>query len=128
MLDLIKKKEADVIVLGGGLGGCMASLSIAKMNLRVIMTEETDWLGGQLTSRAVPPDEHSWIEAFGCTATYRDFRKRVRDYYKANYPLTDEAKHNDYLNPGNGLVSRVAHEPKVALTVLEDVLSTYVDR
>lgn len=127
MITLIHKKEADVIVLGGGLGGCMASLSIAKMNLRVIMTEETGWLGGQLTSQAVPPDEHAWIEAFGCTATYRDFRNRVRQYYKANYPLNDKAKHNEYLNPGNGWVSRLAHEPKVALKVLEDMLAPYVN-
>ena len=34
----------------------------------VVLTEETDWLGGQLTSQAVPPDEHPWIEQFGATA------------------------------------------------------------
>ena len=37
----------------------------------VILSEETDWLGGQLTQQAVPPDEHPWIESFGCTASYR---------------------------------------------------------
>ena len=35
-----------------------------------LLTEETDWIGGQLTSQAVPPDEHPWIESFGCTAAY----------------------------------------------------------
>jgi len=29
------------------------------------MSEEYDWIGGQLTSQAVPPDEHSWVEQFG---------------------------------------------------------------
>lgn len=52
------KRVADVIVLGGGAGGCMAALAAAKMGMRVIMTEVTDWLGGQLTSQGVPPDEH----------------------------------------------------------------------
>ena len=33
----------------------------------VVLTEEYDWLGGQLTSQAVPPDEHSWVEQFGVT-------------------------------------------------------------
>ena len=28
----------------------------------VILTEETRWIGGQLTNQAVPPDEHPWIE------------------------------------------------------------------
>lgn len=119
------KKMADVIVLGGGLGGCMAALAAAKSGMTVIMTEETDWIGGQLTSQAVPPDEHRWIESFGCTNTYREFRERVRQYYRNNYPVTDEAKRNERLNPGNGWVSRLCHEPKVALRVLIDMLAPY---
>ncbi|MCH1624506.1 FAD-dependent oxidoreductase [Ferdinandcohnia quinoae] len=124
---MIKQEATDVVVLGGGLGGCIASLAIAKMGLKVIMTEETDWLGGQLTSQAVPPDEHKWIEKYGCTQTYREFRNRVRQYYKDNYPLTKEAMENEILNPGNGWVSRLAHEPKVALQVIEDMLSPYIN-
>lgn len=123
----MKEHQADVIVIGGGLGGCMASLAVAKKGLRVIMTEVTDWIGGQLTSQAVPPDEHEWIERFGCTGTYREFRHRVRQYYRDNYPLTEESKKNEILNPGNGWVSRLAHEPKVALQVLEDMLAPYVN-
>lgn len=119
-------ESADVIVLGGGLGGCMAALAVATMGLRVCMTEETDWLGGQLTSQAVPPDEHMWIESFGCTRTYREFRNRVRKYYKENYPLTEEAKENDLLNPGNGWVSRLCHEPKVALRVIQDMMAPFI--
>lgn len=123
----IRVENADVIVIGGGLGGCMAALSVAKMGFNVILTEETDWLGGQLTSQAVPPDEHPWIEKFGCTATYREFRNRVREYYKKNYPLTERALNNPELNPGNGWVSRLCHEPKVALRVIEDMLAPYVN-
>lgn len=119
--------RADVIVIGGGLGGCMAALAVAKKGLNVIMTEETDWVGGQLTNQAVPPDEHKWIESFGCTSTYREFRNRVRQYYKENYPLKNESKHNDFLNPGNAWVSRLSHEPRVALKVLEDMLAPYVN-
>ncbi|WP_314590477.1 FAD-dependent oxidoreductase [Paenibacillus terrigena] len=118
-------QKADFVVLGGGLGGCMAALAAAKSGLRVIMTEETDWIGGQLTSQAIPPDEHRWIEKFGCTRTYQEFRNRVRAYYKMNYPLTDEAFQNEVLNPGNGWVSRLCHEPKVALRVIEDMLAPY---
>ncbi|MFK7691473.1 FAD-dependent oxidoreductase [Paenibacillus sp. HJGM_3] len=120
-----EQKKADVIVLGGGLGGCTAALAAAKTGLSVIMTEETDWIGGQLTSQAVPPDEHRWIESFGCTRTYREFRERVRQYYRDNYPMTEEARNNDRLNPGRGWVSRLCHEPKVALRVLEDMLAPY---
>jgi len=31
------------------------------------LTEETDWVGSQLTNQAVPADEHSWIEEYGVT-------------------------------------------------------------
>lgn len=120
------KKSAEVIVIGGGLGGTMAAYAAASEGLSVILTEETDWLGGQLTSQGVPPDEHEWIEEFGCTATYRAFREKVRDYYKDNYLLTDEAKADPLLNPGNAWVSRISHEPKVALHVIEEMLSPFV--
>jgi len=120
-------QRVDVVVLGGGIGGCMAALAAAKKGLRVLLTEETDWLGGQLTSQAVPPDEHPWIEQFGCTATYREFRNRIRTYYQNNYPMNDEAKQNTLLNPGNGWVSRLCHEPKVAKRVIEDMLAPYVN-
>jgi hypothetical protein len=122
----MKKTSADIVVLGGGLGGCMAALATAKSGLLVILTEETDWIGGQLTSQAVPPDEHQWIESFGCTRTYREFRDRVRRYYKDNYPLKEDPFRNERLNPGNGWVSRLCHEPKVALRVIEDMLAPYL--
>lgn len=124
---MIQELVADVIIIGGGLGGTSAALAAAKAGMKVVVTEETDWIGGQLTSQAVPPDEHRWIESFGCTASYREFRNRVRDYYKRNYPLNEQALNDPELNPGNAWVSRVAHEPKVALQVLEDMLAPYVN-
>ena len=60
--------EADVLVVGGGLGGVAAALAAARHGRRVVLTEEYQWLGGQLTSQAVPPDEHRWVEQFGVTA------------------------------------------------------------
>jgi hypothetical protein len=118
--------NGDVLIIGGGLGGCAAAMAAAKAGKRVILTEETDWIGGQVTSQAVPPDEHRWIEQFGCTRTYRAFRDKVRDYYKRNFPLTPEAAANPRLNPGNAIVSRLCVEPRVALAVLHEMLAPYV--
>ncbi len=120
--------QADVIVIGASLGGTLAAFAAAKQGLQVILTEPTDWIGGQLTSQAVPPDEHRWIEkGIGAPGTFIEFRERVREFYRLNYPLTEEALENPILNPGNGWVSRLAHEPKIALHVLEDMLSVYVN-
>jgi FAD dependent oxidoreductase len=121
-----KEMAADLVVIGGGLGGCAAALAAARNGLRVILTEETDWIGGQLTQQAVPPDENPWIESFGGTRSFLELRKRIREYYVRNYPLTEHAKKNALLNPGNGWVSRLCHEPKVALAVLTDMLAPYV--
>ncbi|MEF3308616.1 FAD-dependent oxidoreductase [Paenibacillus sp. GYB004] len=118
--------HADVAVIGGSLGGCAAALAAASAGKTVVMTEETAWIGGQLTSQAVPPDEHRWIEQFGCTRSYRNFREGIRSYYRRNFPLTIEAIRKQNLNPGNGSVSRLCHEPRAALAVLQEMLAPYV--
>jgi len=117
---------ADVVIIGGGVGGVAAALSAARAGLQVIVTDENFWIGGQLTAQGVPPDEHPWIEKFGGTKLYRQFRHRVRQYYKNNYPLTQAAVQNDALNPGNGNVSQLCHEPRVALAVLLEMLAPYL--
>jgi len=124
---MIRELHADLVIIGGGVGGCAAALAAAKLGRTVVMTEETSWIGGQLTSQAVPPDEHPWIEQFGCTRSYRAFRDGVRRYYRDVYPLTEAARAVPYLNPGNGSVSRLCHEPKVALAVLHQMLAPYVN-
>jgi hypothetical protein len=121
-----KELTADVVIVGGGTGGCAAALAVARMGMRAIVTEETDWIGGQLTSQAVPPDEHPWIESFGCTRLYRQFRDGVREYYRRHYPLTAEARALPYFNPGNGNVSKLCGEPRVALAVLHEMLAPHL--
>lgn len=118
--------HADVVIAGGGLGGCASALAALRNNLNVILTEETDWIGGQLTQQGVPPDENPWIETHGATRLYRDFRTAIRNYYVRNYPLTEAAKANKYLNPGDGSVSKLCHEPRVALAVLHEMLAPYI--
>ena len=121
-----KEIAADLVILGGGLGGCAAALAAARNGLNVIMTEETDWIGGQITQQAVPPDENKWIETVGGTRRYQAWRTGIRDYYRRNYPLTDKARADKYLNPGSCWVSRIGCEPRVALAVLNEMLAPYV--
>ena len=98
--------QTDVLIVGGGTGGCAAAMAATSMGRRVVMTEATDWIGGQLTSQAVPPDEHTWIERFGCTGRYRQYRNLVRDYYRNKDSLTVQARSDPYLNPGYGFMRR----------------------
>ncbi len=117
---------ADLVIIGGGAGGCAAALAACQRGLRVIMTEETSWIGGQFTAQAVPPDENRWIESIGGTATYRALRESVRDHYRRDPALVERARRNPRLNPGNGWVSRVCAEPRVWLSSIEEMLAPHI--
>lgn len=90
----MKEQRTEIFVVGGGTGGVAAALGC-----RVVLTEKTDWIGGQLTLQAVPPDEHRCIESFGCTARYRRFRQGVRELSLAAFCLqkkmTPQQVHNE---------------------------------
>lgn len=119
------ERSAEVLVVGGGLGGVAAALAAARNGRDVVLTEETPWLGGQLTSQGVPPDEHAWIEQFGCTASYRRLRDALRAHYRRWYPLTERARAWRELNPGAGTVSKLCVEPRAAVAVIEGLLAPH---
>ncbi|MBA8876473.1 FAD-dependent oxidoreductase [Phyllobacterium myrsinacearum] len=121
----MRELQADILVVGGGVGGVAAALGALRAGRTVVMSEEFDWIGGQLTSQAVPPDEHSWVEQFGTTRSYRQLRNGIRQYYRHHYPLTDASRAWHDLNPGAGWVSRLCAEPRVGLAVLEAMLLPY---
>jgi hypothetical protein len=118
--------STDILVAGGGLGGVAAALGALRRGCRVVLTDEFEWLGGQLTSQAVPPDEHTWVEHFGVTRSYRALRDGIRQYYRDHYPLTEEARKRPQLNPGAGHVSKLCHEPRVAVAVIDAMLAPFL--
>lgn len=120
------EQRAEVLIVGGGLGGIAAALATSRLGHKTILASQYQWLGGQLTTQGVPPDEHPWIERFGATASYRTLRQKIRDYYRHHYPLTKRAHRDPYLNPGNAWVSRLAHEPRVAARVIDALIAPFV--
>ncbi len=106
--------EFDLAIFGGGLAGVSAALVALQRGLRVFLAEPTDWIGGQITAQAVSAlDEHEYIETFGGTALYTQFRQAVR------------AAYGGVTNPGNGWVSRLCFEPRVGLKILQEWLKPY---
>jgi hypothetical protein len=120
-----REQAFDVVVIGGGLGGVSATLAAARLGARVALVEELDWLGGQLTSQGVPPDEHPWIESLSASESYAAFRRAIREHYRRHLPLTDDARAQLRLNPGQGNVSTLCHEPWVAVKVIDELLSPH---
>jgi hypothetical protein len=118
--------ECDLLVAGAGMGGCAAALAALRAGRSVVLTEETDWPGGQMTSQGVSAlDEHRYIETFGGTRSYYELRALVRDYYRQHSTLTPEAAAQEALNPGNGWVSRLCFEPAAGVWALARLLEPF---
>ena len=122
----MKARQTDILIVGGGTGAIGAALSALRLGKAVIISEETDWIGGQLTAQAVPPDENPWIEDCGASATYMRWAEDVRRLLSPPLPA-DRCKpaKSSHFNPGQGNVSRLCHEPRVALAVIEALLAPY---
>src|SRR6266567_8105821 len=109
--------SCDVLVVGGGTGGVAAALAAAPGGCSVCLVEETDWLGGQLTSQGIAAlDEHPHIETFGGTASYYRLRRALRDYYRAG---SEAAAALPDFNPGDCWVTKLAFEPSAAAKFLK---------
>ncbi|MEZ5396873.1 MAG: FAD-dependent oxidoreductase [Bryobacterales bacterium] len=121
--------HCDILVAGAGTGGFAAALRAAERGHTVCLTEETDWIGGQITAGGVSAlDENRYIEFAGGTRSYYEMREGIRSYYKDNYPLTPEARAREDLNPGACYVSPLCFEPKAGLAVLDRMLAPHRDK
>lgn len=122
----MKRLEADIAVVGGSLGGLAAALAALDAGANVVLTEETDWLGGQISSQGVSAlDEHAYIETFGATRRYAALREGVRAHYREHYGVR-AMPDGKALNPGDGWVSRLCFEPAVGEAVLRGMLQPFV--
>lgn len=116
----------DFLIAGAGAGGFAASMQAAQRGHTVCLTEETDWIGGQLTAGGVSAlDEHRFIEITGGTRSYYELRERIRSYYRQHYQLSPAASRLENLNPGSCYVSALCFEPKAALAALDAMRQPY---
>ena len=118
------EESCDVLVAGGGMGGVAAAWAAARRGHSVCLLEETDWLGGQMSSQGVAAlDEHEHIEMFGGTRSYYQLCEMIRDYYRE---LAGEGEVGEPLNPGRCWVSRLGFEPRVAVDAIDKLLAREV--
>jgi hypothetical protein len=123
----MKHHTSDIAIIGGSMGGVAAALAAAQAGYKVILTEATDWLGGQMTSQGVSAfDEHPHIETHGCTKRYAELRQKIRKYYQEKYCVDATMKNGQPLNPGNGWVSRLCFEPNVGEQMVREMLEPHL--
>lgn len=128
LFDAEEPVTVDVLIAGGGTGGTAAAYQAAGAGFKVLVVEPANWIGGQITAQGVSClDEHNYIESAGGTRSYYLFRESVRQYYRDNYQLSEQALAQANFDPGDGWVSQLCFEPRVGLEVLYQMLNPYLE-
>ena len=70
--------SVDVLIIGGGASGTMASVQAARMGRSVLIAEETPWLGGMLTAAGVSAIDGNYKLKSGL---WHEFRKNLYTHY-----------------------------------------------
>lgn len=101
--------ETDVLVIGAGASGTMASIQAARMGVNVVVMEETPWVGGMLTAAGVSAIDGNHMLAGGL---WGEFRSRLYAHYGG--PEAVET----------GWVSNTLFEPHVGQQILRAMIET----
>lgn len=105
----------DIIVAGAGTGGWAAAVQAARLGSKVLLLEESDWIGGQMAAAAVTTmDEEGCWEKFPVRerGIYREFHQSMINHY---YTLEKDPFRAYYGWPEQ---LEGGYEPKVARAML----------
>ena len=100
--------EYDVIIVGGGAGGTSAAVESSRNGVKTLLIEETNWLGGMLTSAGVSAVDGNYKLPSG-------FWGEFKDSLVSHYGSLDALK--------TGWVSNVLFEPRVGNEILKAIAS-----
>jgi hypothetical protein len=106
----------DIIIAGAGTGGWAAAVQAARLGSRVLLLEESDWIGGQMAAAGVTTmDEDSVWMKFPVRerGLYREFHESIALHYLSREKDPQVAYYGwpDQLEGG--------YEPKVARAVMQ---------
>ncbi len=105
----------DVVVAGAGTGGWAAAVQASRLGARVLLLEESDWIGGQMAAAAVTSmDEEGCWEKFPIRerGIYREFHQSMINHY---YTLDKDPFRAYYAWPEQ---LEGGYEPKIARAML----------
>lgn len=118
----------DIVINGGTFSAPATALEAARANpqLKILLIEPTDWLGGQATSQGVAAIDNAWHNP-GATLMrnnpelyypkdYLDFLERIK-----NPPIY--AVGEGFAPTGSAWVTREAFDPRTAAWVLDQMIS-----
>jgi len=99
-------RHYDVVVIGGGAGGTCAAIEAARDGARVLMVEETPWLGGMLTSAGVSAIDGNY---------------RLRGGLFGEFTDSLAGRYGGYEALKSGWVSNILFNPRVGADILRNM-------
>ena len=99
-------RHYDVVVVGGGAGGTTAAIEAARCGARVLVVEETPWLGGMLTSAGVSAIDGNY---------------RLRGGLFGEFTDSLACRYGGYEALKSGWVSNILFNPRIGAEVLRNM-------
>ena len=99
-------RHYDVVVVGGGTGGTAAAIEAARCGAKVLVVEETPWLGGMLTSAGVSAIDGNY---------------RLRGGIFGEFTDSLAGRYGGYDALKSGWVSNILFNPRVGAQVLRNM-------
>ncbi|MDO9154316.1 MAG: FAD-dependent oxidoreductase [Paludibacter sp.] len=103
LLNSCRTYHSDILVVGGGASGTTAGIAAARLGVQTLIVEETEWLGGMLTSAGVSAIDGNNKMPGGLWGEFRD---------------SLAMRYGGLKNLETGWVSNTLFEPSVGANVL----------
>lgn len=98
--------NTELLIIGGGASGTTAAIQASRMGVKTVVVEETEWLGGMLTSAGVSAIDGNHNMPSGL---WGEFRQKLYNHYGG--PTAVET----------GWVSNTLFEPSVGNKILKEI-------
>ena len=121
--------DADFVVLGGGLGGIAAVLSICSSGRTALLVEETDRIAGCFSYQDTTIfNENRFVETSGTSETYQTFRSLIREWYEENNQTPPRLFSQYFKNIQDFDSDEFCFETEAALDVINKMLEKNIER
>ncbi|GAB2545900.1 FAD-dependent oxidoreductase [Rufibacter soli] len=106
--------KTDLLIIGGGASGTTAGVQAARMGTKVLIIEETEWLGGMLTSAGVSAIDGNHQMPSGL---WGEFRQKLYNYYGGPAAVETGWVSNTLFEPsiGNRMLKELAQEKNLTI-------------
>ncbi|SMC43736.1 FAD-dependent oxidoreductase [Pedobacter africanus] len=109
-----KEYQTQLLVIGGGASGTTAAIQASRMGVKTLVIEETEWLGGMLTSAGVSAIDGNHQMPSGL---WGEFRQKLYDYYGGPKAVETGWVSNTLFEPsiGNKKLKELASHPNLTI-------------